>query len=255
MKILNKEILFLKNGLEYLTKPDSAFERLYIEVREKEKRIYSDEELTLLPYIDSKHQYAKEWKLRTKTVLRINKYLIKKPSLNSFLELGCGNGWFSAQLALLPQKNVIGLDINEIELTQAARVFQRDRLNFYYGNIFENFFKENSFDAILLNASVQYFPHFKELINHLFFYLKKDGEIHILDTPFYFINEVSKAHQRSTSYYQKIGAPEMSLFYFHRNWEELNEFNYKLMYNPKKDKWKKIFGMEPSPFPWIIIHK
>ena len=105
------------------------------------------------------------------------------------IDVGCGNGWFSNTLTL-NNNEVVGLDINSLELEQAARVFKKEKLAFVYGNLFkinEPFI--NQFDLIVLNASIQYFSDINELVTKLKTFLKPSGEINIIESPFYYKKE------------------------------------------------------------------
>ncbi|MBS1530405.1 MAG: hypothetical protein JSU01_08870, partial [Bacteroidetes bacterium] len=92
------------------------FEDLYLAVRRREKRIYSDEQLLNLPDIDPDHIHAAEWKIRKRSGARLVDYLRKKRRSLRILEVGCGNGWLSAKMAGIPGSYVIGLDINQTEI-------------------------------------------------------------------------------------------------------------------------------------------
>ena len=54
------------------------FEELYFKVREKEKRIYSDEAVKLLPLVDVNHPHSKEWMIRKSSFEKLSDYLKKK---------------------------------------------------------------------------------------------------------------------------------------------------------------------------------
>src|SRR5215218_10047902 len=99
------------------------FEQAYISLRGKEGRIYSDEQVSELPQVTDDHLYKKEWDVRKASCKRLIEYLQKKEGPLKILEIGCGNGWLANQLATLEGASVKGVDINWIELDQAARVF------------------------------------------------------------------------------------------------------------------------------------
>ena len=119
---MNQPVKHIAKKNSQTLKPD--FEDLYIAVRQQEKRIYTDEQLQLLPDID--HLYYDELKIRKRSSERLIAYLEKKHKYLRILEVGCGNGWLSAKLSNIPNTKVTGLDINQLEIEQANRVFKKD---------------------------------------------------------------------------------------------------------------------------------
>ncbi len=246
----------VNSNLKLLSPINTLFETSYIEVRKKEKRLYSEEEIKNLPYVAQTNPYYKEWALRIKSYNRFKNYLKKKKNIK-LLEIGCGNGWFCSRLADIESTNIIfGLDINLFELEQASRLFKKNNLSFFYGDIFETIFTESRFDIIVLNSTVQYFEDLDKLINRLFSLLNKKGEIHFIDSPFYKEHEIEDAKKRTLSYYTKLGYPEMSSQYYHHDKGKLDKFSKDILYNPHtlKNKFKKILSPD-TPFPWIRIKK
>ena len=247
----------LKNGIYFLSEIDNAFESIYIAVRENEKRVYSDKEVKLLPNTNSSNPHKEEWKIRERSLQRFTNYIKKYDEKLNILDVGCGNGWFSANIANRNSINIYALDVNKFELEQAARVFNFKNIYFICGNIFDNIFEEHSYDIITLNSSIQYFDNFSTLIKRLFYFLTDEGEIHIIDSPIYNQNELAGAKERTARYYISNGFPEMAKHYYHHTFDELRDFNYKILYDPKavQNNLKKIFGFKDSPFPWIRIIK
>ncbi len=165
---------------------NSVFEDLYIDVRRQEKRVYSDCELMFLPDVDPSHIHYKEWQTRKHSSQRLINYLSKKNKPLNILEIGCGNGWLSSKLSSILNSNVIGLDINRCEIRQAERVFKKDNLEFVCRQSFgPELFEGVKFDIILFAAAIQYFPSVKSTLQNAFKCLAANGEIHIMDTPFY----------------------------------------------------------------------
>jgi ubiquinone/menaquinone biosynthesis C-methylase UbiE len=227
------------------------FEDIYIKLRQKEKRLYSDLQVKMLPSIEFSHPHSNEWKARSKSATRLLKYLENKKKPLMILEVGCGNGWLSALLAGLEQSRITGSDINQFELNQAKRVFNNlSNLNFITGDLRELIF-ENKFDIIVFAASIQYFPDFGKTISHAMTLLNEPGEIHILDSYFYPASGVAGAATRSSTYFRTLGHETMNRFYFHHSMELVQEFNYKFLYNPANFKYR-ISGRS-NPFPWICI--
>jgi SAM-dependent methyltransferase len=229
-------------------KPD--FEDLYIAVRQQEKRVYTDEQLQLLPDID--HLYYDEWKIRKRSSERLTAYLEKKHRHLKILEVGCGNGWLSAKLSDISGTRVTGLDINEIEIEQAKRVFKKDNLEFIYDSFTDNTFENEKFDVIVFAASLQYFPSVINVLKQALAILRYGGEVHIIDTPFYTPFEAEKANERSCRYYAALGFPEMAAHYFHHSISEFWGFKYEIPFNPS-NPFNRLF--KKDPFYWVTIRK
>jgi 2-polyprenyl-3-methyl-5-hydroxy-6-metoxy-1,4-benzoquinol methylase len=236
----------------FLQKKMDAFERQYHNVRLTEQRIYSNEEIAMLPEISPSHIHYAEWNIRKKSCDRLVQFLTKKNKKLNILEAGCGNGWLAAKMAAIKNANVTGIDINRIELMQAVTAFEkRDNLHFSYGDIRTSGLTQHSFDVIVFASSIQYFSSLENIINAALLLLNEDGEINIIDTPFYSDYEVANASKRTEEYYASLGFREMSEYYFHHSIKELRQFNYKVLYNPSAiiGRWKK----KQFPFHWIII--
>ncbi|MDB4728369.1 class I SAM-dependent methyltransferase [Saprospiraceae bacterium] len=243
-----------RQNLYYLTLEKDDFEKAYLKVREQEGRLYSDEIVAQLPRLPQRHPHFKEWKMRQWNTERLLQYLQKKEA-HSILDLGCGNGWLTHQIANRTNSQVLGVDINSTELIQANRLFSNDNCQFAYCDIFQEGLPAKYFDIIILDSCVQYFPNLNQLINRLQKFLKSNGEIHILDSPFYDEKMVEKARQRSQDYYLDRGEEKMKAHYFHHTWDALQQNTYKIIYQPDTFKnWlaRKLFG-RGTPFPWILI--
>lgn len=249
LKKYNKEF-----GIYYITPKNDNFSDIYIKVRQKEKRILSDNEVALLPITTNENPYKKEWKLRQKTTNNFIKYLNDKQQNLRILDIGCGNGWFANKMAQKDKHTVFGIDINETELKQAARIFKKNNLFFCYADIFDkNIPFKNTFDIITLNASIQYFEDLDKLLPKLKSFLKVNGKIHILDSPFYTQNEIIQAKERTINYFSTLGFPQMANNYYHHNINKMNDFD--ILYQPKKVFLKRIFNRKQSPFMWLRFIK
>ncbi len=245
------------NGVYHLSQINNEFEETYLKIRAKENRISSDKELSELPFTSPSNQHHNEWKLRARSFNRFQNYLKGKDGTFSILDLGCGNCWFSGRLSQSTNHHFFCVDINLTEVEQGARVFNRSNIEFIYADIFNDSLPENIFDMIILNASVQYFSDFKRLVEKLLSLSKTNGEIHILDSPFYSQTVAESARDRTANYYNSLGFPDMSTKYFHHTYENLSEFNYSVIFNPQslKVKASKLFLINDIPFPWILIKK
>jgi ubiquinone/menaquinone biosynthesis C-methylase UbiE len=231
--------------------PDTAFEDLYIDVRRKEKRVLTDCQLMFLPDIEASNFYYKEWQIRKRSSQKLITYLAKKNKPLKILEIGCGNGWLTSKLAAVPNANVIGLDINQVEINQAKRVFKKQNLEFIGDAFKPGMFKETKFDVILFAASIQYFKSLKDILESALTCLAENGEIHIIDSHFYKPVEVGSAIRRTENYYANLGYPEMAAYYFHHTLNDLKQFNYKVLINPRH-VFNKISKKEL--FYWIVIN-
>jgi SAM-dependent methyltransferase len=227
------------------------FEQLYIALRRKECRVYSDEQVAQLPFIESSHIHSAEWAIRRRSAARLLNYLKKKNRNLAILETGCGNGWLCGRLGGLPGSIITGLDINEFELNQAKRVFEnRTNILFRVEDIM-NAPSNEKMDIVIFAASIQYFPSFNQTIRKALSILNPEGEIHILDSPFYHNAEIATAEQRSDIYYRSVGYGGMAKFYFHHSIEALENYHYKILFNPFRTV-NKLFRRKDL-FPWICI--
>jgi len=229
---------------------NSDFEKLYLHIRNKEKRVYTDEELIHLPDINKTHIHSGEWRIRKITSGRLTAYLKKKNKPLSILEVGCGNGWLSAKLAEIQNTDVIGLDINSTELSQAKRVLKKNNLEFVFRTIDEQALENTKFDIIVFAASIQYFSSFQDVIDLSLSMLRPGGEIHLVDTSFYSADEVNSAAKRTHNYYQLLQCPEMAAWYFHHQFDKLQPFKFKILANPYSLLNRFYYK---TPFYWIAI--
>jgi SAM-dependent methyltransferase len=228
---------------------------LYLSVREKEGRLYPDDLAARLPDLPPEHPLSGEWRARAASCEWLKRYLARSSQPLAILELGCGNGWLSNQLAGIPSTWVCGLDRNPLELAQAVRLFAGSNLVFLEADISSLPFSLRSFDVILLASVIQYIADLPALILRLKPLLKPGGEIHLLDSPLYRPGELLSARQRSRSYYASLGIPEMAGHYFHHPVSALEPFSAHWLYRPDslKARLARRFGEAVSPFPWVCL--
>lgn len=233
----------------YYSQSKNDFSDLYLKVRRKENRLYSDQEIKRLPDFEKKDVHYDEWQLRKKSAVRFTNYLRQKNRPLKILDVGCGNGWFSHLMSTINNTEVIGLDINVTELEQADCAFKKENLSFVYADIFEKTeLHQHKFDIIVFNSCLQYFDNLIELFQTADDLLAENGEIHSIDTPLYNNNNMESAKKRSHIYYDSLGFPEMTKNYFHHRFDDLGK--YKIMYKPSP--LSKYFKKD-SPFCWILI--
>lgn len=229
----------------------SAFEQHYIGVRSKEGRILSVEDIRKLPYPDASDKNHKEWKLRQKSIRRLVEYINNKPKALRILDIGCGNGFMTSLLAGKKHR-AVGVDVNLTELKQAAQAFPNVRITWYYLDLLNEALPEDPFDIITFGASFQYFKDPEQILAVCKKLLAPQGEIHIIDSPFYSDEEKIRAQQNSRNYFQSLQAEAMTEHYHHHSIDALKECTIEWKYRPGSFV-HKLFRITDSPFPWIKI--
>ena len=245
----------LREGVYYLSGRDDRFESLYLAVRAKENRICSPEEALLLPFASAANPHRAEWRLRTRTFHRFQRYLASRQGTLNILDLGCGNGWFARRLSASIAHRYYCADINAAELTQGAALNSSETVRFLYADIFRAEIPPRFFDLITLNASAQYFPDIGALLTRLALLLASGGELHIMDSPWYHREELHEAQRRTQAYYDALGIPEMAAQYHHHAWEEILAWRCEIAYDPSSlpNVFRRLLGSSGSPFPWIVV--
>ncbi len=228
---------------------------LYLRVREKEGRLYSDDVTARLPDIAPDHPLAREWRARAGSCARLVRHLKTISTPLHILDVGCGNGWLSRKLSLIRGARVFAVDRSSPELTQAARLFNGANLVFVDADVFRAPFRYPSFNVIILASVIQYFPNLPALLGALKALLLQNGEIHVLDSPLYEPDEISAARERTRAYYASLGFPEMDEYYFHHSVRALSGFSLRWLHRPDgfRARSSRSFGWTVSPFPWISI--
>lgn len=236
----------------------AAQEATYVALRRKEGRLYDDTVVRQLPDFPHDHPLGWEWQLRAASARRlINVLQQQKPQ--TLLDLGCGNGWMSRLINEMASCPVLGLDLNQHELQQAARVFaDRPELYFAYGDIFELPFPPDTFDAIVLASVIQYFPDLTALMFRLQNLLTPTGAIYVVDSPFYTIETQPAARERTRQHFEQLGFPAMAEFYHHHLWAEMTTFQPRIFYDPHtlRNRLRRRLSSDPRwqvPFPGLMI--
>jgi cyclopropane fatty-acyl-phospholipid synthase-like methyltransferase len=222
---------------------------LYLAVREKEGRLYTDELVRRLPEIPPDHRMRAEWHARARSSQRLTAYLSRLEKGTAILELGCGNGWLSHGIAKATSAEIVGMDRDSPELRQARRVFaSQENLGWVVADIFSSPFSHGAFDVIVIASAIQYFADLARLVETLSPLLTARGEIHILDSPLYSIDALPAARQRSRQYYESLGFPEMAADYHHHSVEVLRAYRPTWLYSPPSPP-----PTNDSPFPWLSL--
>jgi ubiquinone/menaquinone biosynthesis C-methylase UbiE len=156
-------------------------------------------------------------------------------------------------LADLDNSNVIGIDINETELTQASTVFsKKSNLNFQFADVMKGDMDGQRFDIIVFAASVHYFPSLTTIVEKAKTLLNENGEIHIIDSHFYTDNTVAAAKRRSAEYFSDAGHPALISAYFHHSINEIKNLSASVLYDPASLSNKFL---KRHPFHWIRFSK
>ncbi len=250
-KVFNlKNLTIIENNLIPAIHSD-VFAEKYFALRQQEGRVYTDEEVSTLPFIHQTHRYYKEWVVRKHSYRALLSY-IRQKDFSNILEVGCGNGWLAAHLAIDTGSEVTGLDINSIELEQAKRVFfSIPRLNFIEGSLDSGCLRDKKFDLIIFPGSLHYFPSVEQTIHIALEYLTLLGEVHIMDSPFYEQHEIEAAKQRAKKYFNFLGFTDMAGYFYYHTISELDVFQYKILNHPLS--WKNKLSFTKHPFYWITI--
>lgn len=231
----------------------AEFERAYLEVRKKERRLLTDSEVARLPHIGEQHPHYREWIVRQRSTAHLLHYIgNRSPGGFRVLDLGCGNGWFANRISQLRGASVTALDVNLAELRQGRRVFRQAAIQFCFGDLFSSLFQHNSFDYIVMNCMAQYFPELSRAIDTCLPLLGDGGELHIVDSPFYADDAVVDAARRSHSYYTHQECGAMSRHYFHHRYTDVQAYSPCFHHDPREYR----SGERPadaSPFPWLSI--
>lgn len=232
------------------------FPDLYLKLLRKENRLYDDAEVKELPGTFFYNLHRQEWSVREKSVARLLKYLDRETNEGEkfrLLDVGTGTGWMAAQVAGLEQWDVIGVDIVDTLLQQAARVFPLPNLDFVLGDIFQEIFPRESFDVVLLFDSIQYFPNISQLLERCKEYLKEGGEIHILESPLLLDKEQETAAQSAKAHYEQLGIPRMADHHFFHTKSDIQPFDHQYLYRP--GGLGGLFGRKDSEHPWLKMVK
>ena len=231
--------------------PFAAREALYLAVRAREGRLYSDAEVRLLPYVPASHPLDAEWRVRQRSGERLRRHLSRRGRPLRVLDLGCGNGWLAHSLTQTGH-TVAAVDLNRTELEQGARVFgTKPDLQFLYADVFEARLPLTDLDAVVVAAAVQYFPDVRALLERLLTLLRPGGEIHLLDSPFYTPRTVAAARDRTRAYYAELGFAEMTAGYYHHLSREIATFKAV----ERNRAWYHRWPGPTPPFPWYLITK
>lgn len=204
-------VLRRSEGILRALAPDRAeyfrrFQKEYGDIRAREGRGSADDAYYLaLPFEDRTGRNAWQWSIRGKTYRYFEARVLPRierrarRALN-VLDLGAGNGWLSYRLTLRGHAcaaiDVIdnawdGLGaaphyLNHLERPFAVVQAEMDRLPFGDGQ----------FDLAIFNASFHYSTGYVATVRETLRCLRPDGDIVVLDTPYYHREESGRAMVR-----------------------------------------------------------
>lgn len=245
------------DGVLALSDFDKVFEMSYLQIKKFEKRDYPDAEIKLLPFASKSNPHKAEWIYKSKSFLRLKFYLSYKKSGLNILDLGCGSGWFASKILKESNHNIYCVDFKLTDLKQGAKLFSSNKIKFIYADLFSIKLPKSSFDLVIINSAIHFFSDFKNLMRELFYLLTPQGEIHIINSPFYKEDEIEIEKNKIFKYYDYLGVPLMKEKHFFHTLGNLNSFNYSILYNPYTFKTRFLavaFGKD-SPYPWILVKR
>lgn len=222
----------------------------YERVRRNERRLLDDHIVVGLPASGGRTPHASEWRVRERTLHHVLRIAGTRP--RSILEVGCGNGWLSAHLSAAGH-HVTGLDTGATELAQAARAFNGRSITWIHGDPWSGTLDRQRFHLILFAASIQYFPDLHGLFDRCRELLHDDGEVLIVDSPFYTDAAAAhRAHERSCAYYASVGVPEMTAHYHHHTFHQLAEAacEAEMAHIPPRNR---LVGLLKGRYPFPIV--
>ena len=95
------------------------------------------------------------------------------------LEAGCGTGQFSISLSRF-NREIIGIDLSKGSLLEANKFVKKNyikNINFYRMNIFNLFFKKNTFDVVISNGVLHHTHNCRKAFGKIVEVLKPNGLI------------------------------------------------------------------------------
>ncbi|EER01004.1 conserved hypothetical protein [Perkinsus marinus ATCC 50983] len=106
----------------------------------------------------------------------------KKPSKGRYLDVGCGGGLLTEEMASTYGYNITGIDISEASLQQ-ARQHGRDIPNLHYqvGSVYDIPFPDNSFDGVIISDVLEHLLDLQGALTEIYRVLKPGGVL-VFDT-------------------------------------------------------------------------
>lgn len=90
-----------------------------------------------------------------------------------YLDIGCGEGVLQQRLSVLPYSRYRGLDLSEVAIEKARRL--EDKRTSFVAADAETYTDESSYDVIIFNECLYYFPDSMKIMKHYQQFLKPGG--------------------------------------------------------------------------------
>ena len=228
----------------------------YLAARRAEGRLLEDEVVRGLPESGRQTIHSAEWRVRKGSLATLLRLMAKARQSLRVLDVGCGNGWMSAQLAKAGHP-ITAIDTNQLEIGQAARVFGSNVVRWIRTDPYDPILGLHEYDRIIFAASLHYFADLTALIARCDELLVPDGEIHVLDSRFYASSaKRAGAAERTRHHFEQIGVPDMISHYHHHTWEDLrtaaSHSRMEIQHPPTR--WSWILGAGGA-FPYVVLHR
>ncbi|WP_167568674.1 class I SAM-dependent methyltransferase [Brevibacillus migulae] len=115
----------------------------------------------------------------------ITRYLFAKSFIqpgDKVLDVGCGTGYGTYELACIPNANVIGIDISHEAISYGTENFIKDNLEYLQMDCTQLELEESVFDAVVSFEVIEHLEQTEKYLNEIKKVLKEEG-VFIVSTP------------------------------------------------------------------------
>lgn len=165
--------------------------------------------------------------------------IIKNLSIETILDAGCGEGYYSREIQTQLDKTVLAFDISKDSVQQAARNDVNNSVKWFVGDLANLPIKDNSVDSILDIFSPANYHEFHRILKDNGYLIKViPGEKHLTE-----LRQQASEYLRSESYSnQKV------LSYFEEHFQVVDEINATKTYSVSEDERTAFINMTPLLF-------